>query len=76
MRHLNSSQKGSFDTLMKGVRNKLAREEESYSSENSSDFQGGSSVQSFIVEWQMQSYETAETNKKSAREIETVIYYH
>lgn len=76
MRNLNSNQKASIDNLSKGVNSKLAREEESFTAENSGELPGGPVNQAFIVEWQMQSNEAVEFNKKSAREIENGMYLH
>jgi hypothetical protein len=76
MRHLNSNPKGSIDTLSNGVHNKLVREKESFLAINSGELRGRTANQSFIVEWQMQSNDAVEFNKKTDGSIETGIYLH
>jgi hypothetical protein len=74
MKNPNTNQKGSIDTLYQRENSKSVRDEDFSAAKNSDEFRGEPGDQAFIVEWQMESNEIIDFNKKSGIRIETGFY--
>lgn len=76
MKNPNTNQKGSIDTLYQRVNSKFVRDEDFPAVKNPGEFCGEPGDQAFVVEWQMESNEIVDFNKKSGSRIETGFYLH